>query len=368
MVSSEAAPFAKTGGLADVVVSLPVALKALGHNLAVLIPRYASVDPPGARRVYDGLTMHFGPRRLTASLFRADLDMPVYLVDCPELYDRPAFYGEGGVDYPDNDLRFAVLARAALAVARSVFRTDIFHCHDWQAGLLPAYLKTTFATDPTFLGTKTLFTIHNLGYQGLFPPATLSKVALDRSVFRPDGLEFFGSVSYLKSGIAFADALNTVSPTYANEIQTPEYGFGLDGILRARTADLSGILNGADYSEWNPAADPYIPARYTPDDIGGKAACKRRLIDEFGLPPGAMDRPLLGVVSRLTRQKGSDLIAAAMRDILEEDAYFIALGSGESEYEEYFTRIAAEFPGRAAVKIGFDNGLAHRVEAGSDIT
>ena len=367
MVSSEAAPFAKTGGLADVVGSLPAALKALGHNVAVLIPRYASVEAPGARRMYDGLTIHFGPRRVDAALFRVDAEVPVYLADCPELYDRPGLYGEGGVDYPDNDLRFAVLARAALALARSVFRTEIFHCHDWQAGLIPAYLKTRFATDPTFLGTKTLFTIHNLGYQGLFPPATLSKVALDRSVFRPDGLEFFGSISYLKSGIAFSDALNTVSPTYATEIQTPEYGFGLDGILRARSAALSGILNGADYSEWDPATDPHIPARYSPDDLGGKAVCKRRLIEEFGLPAGAMDRPLLGVVSRFTRQKGSDLIAAAMRDILAEDAYFVALGSGEPEYEEYFARIAAEFPGRAAVKIGFDDGLAHRIEAGSDI-
>jgi starch synthase len=367
MVSSEVAPFAKTGGLADVVGSLPCALKALGHDVAVLMPRYASVETPAARRVYDGLPMHFGPRRVDATLFRVDAEAPVYLVDCPELFSRPGLYGEGGVDYPDNDLRFAVLARAALALARRVFRTEIFHCHDWQAGLIPAYLKTTFANDPTFLGTKTLFTIHNLGYQGLFPPSTLSKVALDRSVFRSDGLEFFGSVSYLKSGIAFSDALNTVSPTYAAEIQMPEYGFGLDGILRARSGALSGILNGADYGEWNPATDPHIPARYGPDALGGKAVCKRRLVEEFGLPAGAMARPLLGVVSRFTRQKGSDLIAAAMREILAEDAYFVALGSGEPEYEERFARIAAEFPGRAAVKIGFDNGLAHRIEAGSDI-
>jgi starch synthase len=367
MVSSEVAPFAKTGGLADVVGSLPGALKALGHDVAVLMPRYASVDTPAARRVYDGLPMHFGPRRVDAALFRVDAEAPVYLVDCPEFYDRPGLYGEGGVDYPDNDLRFAVLARAALALARRVFRTEIFHCHDWQAGLIPAYLKTAFANDPTFLGAKTLFTIHNLGYQGLFSPATLSKVALDRSVFRSDGLEFFGSISYLKSGIAFSDALNTVSPTYAAEIQMPEYGFGLDGILRARSGALSGILNGADYGEWNPATDPHIPARYSPDDLGGKAVCKRKLIEEFGLPASAVASPLLGVVSRFTRQKGSDLIAAAMREILAEDAYFVALGSGEPEYEERFARIAAEFPGRAAVKIGFDNGLAHRIEAGSDI-
>src|ERR1051326_243967 len=255
MVSSEATPLAKTGGLADVVGSLPAALHALGTEVAVVLPRYGSIPLKTARRVYDGIPIYLGPARFDVSIYQAAAPCAVYLVDCPPLFDPKGFYGESGSDYPDNHIRFAVFCRAALAVARAFFRTDIFHCHDWQSGLVPVYLRTTFANDPTFLGCKTLFTIHNLGYQGLFPPSALGEAALDRSVFRPDGMEFYGRLSYIKGGIAFADALNTVSPTYAREIQTPEYGVGLDGALRARAADLSGILNGVDYVEWNPETD-----------------------------------------------------------------------------------------------------------------
>src|SRR5437763_8488634 len=183
-----------------------------------------------------------------------------------------------GMDYPDNHIRFAVFARAALGVARYLFRPDILHCHDWQAGLVPAYLRSTFAADPTFAGVKTLFTIHNLGYQGLFPPSALAAAALDAGLFQMNGLEFYGGVSYIKGGISYADALSTVSPTYAREIQTPEYGFGLDGALRARSADLTGILNGVDYQEWSPEIDPHLPARFSADDLSGKVACKRQLL------------------------------------------------------------------------------------------
>jgi starch synthase len=270
MVSSEAAPLAKTGGLADVVGALPLALQPFGDEVAVLIPRYGSVDLRGARRVYDSLPIYLGPARYDTSIYQAAGDFPLYLLDCPPLYERAGYYGEAGVDYPDNHIRFAVFARAALAVARVLFRTEIFHCHDWQSGLLPAYLRTTFSTDPTFLGVKTLFTIHNLGYQGLFPRNVLPEIALDPSVYRPDGLEFFGRISYIKGGIEFADALNTVSPRYAAEIQTPEYGFGLDGALRARAQVLTGILNGVDYDEWNSATDPLIPAHYSASDLTGR--------------------------------------------------------------------------------------------------
>lgn len=367
MVSSEASPLAKTGGLADVVGALPAALRDHGDEAAVVIPRYGSIDLTSARRVYDHLPVYLGPAGFPVSIYQAAAEFPLYLVDCPPLFDRKGFYGEAGLDYPDNDIRFAVFARAAIGVARWLFRPDVLHCHDWQAGLVPAYLRSLLALDPTFAGVKTLFTIHNLGYQGLFPVASLDDAALDAALYGPDGLEFFGRVSYIKGGIAFADALNTVSPTYAREIQTPEYGFGLDGALRARSNVLTGILNGVDYREWSPDVDPLIPARFSVDDLSGKRVCKAQLVQEFGLAAEVVDRPLIGIVSRFTRQKGTDILAEVAGEIVAEGAYLVALGTGEPEYEEFFRRMAADYPGRVAVQIGFDNGLAHRIEAGADM-
>ena len=366
MVSSEAAPFAKTGGLADVLGSLPPALRAIGEEVAVLIPRYGFIDLKGIRRVFDHLPIYLGLTRYETTVYQAPADYPLYLLDCPPLYQRP-FYGEAGEDYPDNHIRFAVLARAALAVARFLFKTEIFHCHDWQAGLVPAYLRSTFAGDPTFLGAKTLFTIHNLGYQGLFPKKALPDVALDPNLYRPDGLEFFGKVSYIKGGISFADALSTVSPTYSREIQTPKFGFALDGALRARANVLTGILNGVDYREWDPETDAFLPARYSPRDLSGKCVCKRELLAEFGLPAAAIDRPLLGIVSRFTLQKGIDFITEIAPQLVADGLFLVALGAGEPEYEELFRRMAAEYPGQVALRLGFDNALAHRIEGGADI-
>jgi len=367
MVSSEAAPLAKTGGLADVVGALPAALREAGDEVAVVIPRYGSIDLKRARRVYDGIAIYLGLARYDIVIYQAPAEFPFYLIDCPPQFDRKGLYGESGMDYPDNHIRFAVFARAALTVARVLFRTEIFHCHDWQAGLVPALLRSSFATDPTYLGVKSLFTIHNLGYQGLFPRSAMVDAALDPAIYRPDGLEFFGQISYIKGGIAFADALNTVSPTYAREIQTPEYGFGLDGALSARADMLSGILNGVDYQVWNPETDVYLPAHYSADDLSGKRVCKQQLIEEFGLPPEAMDRPLIGIVSRFTRQKGTDILAEIAGQIVADDVYLVALGSGEPEYETFFRQIAAANPGRIALRMGFDDGLAHRIEAGADM-
>jgi starch synthase len=367
MISSECAPLAKTGGLADVLGALPPALQALGAQVAVVTPRYGSIELKSFRRVYDRMPVFLGFDRYDTAVYQAPAEFPLYLVDCPPLFDRPGYYGESGLDYPDNHIRFGVFARAALGVARYLFQADILHCHDWQAGLVPAYLRTTFSTDPTFAGVRTLFTIHNLGYQGLFPKTALTEAAIDPSLFRPDGLEFFGRVSYLKSGIAFADALSTVSPTYAQEIQTPEYGFGLDGALRARAGVLSGILNGVDYAEWSPEGDRNLPAHYSAEDLSGKRVCKQRLLEEFGLPAEAMDRPLAGKVSRFTRQKGTDILAEVAGQIATDGVYLVALGSGDPEYEELLRRVEAENPGRIAVRIGFDNGLAHRIEAGADM-
>lgn len=367
MVASEAAPLAKTGGLADVVSGLASALPACGDQAAVVLPRYRSIELRGLRRVYDRAAVFLGWARYDTSIYLAPAEYPLYLVDCPALFSRSGLYGEGGQDYPDNAIRFAVLARAALLVARFLFKTEIFHCHDWQAGLVPAYLRTTFACDPTFLGVKTLFTIHNLGYPGLFPKTALGDAALDPSVYHPDGMEFFGKVSYLKGGIAYADALNTVSPTYAQEIQTPEFGFGLEGALRARAGVLTGILNGVDEREWNPETDPLIPAHYSPRDPGGKRKCKEALLAEFGLPASALDRPLLGLVSRFTRQKGLDLIVEIADALAGADLYLVALGTGEPEEEKLLRDLAAQYPDRIAVRCAFDNPLAHRIEAGADL-
>jgi starch synthase len=368
MVASEAAPFAKTGGLADVVGSLPAALKALGHEVAVLLPRYAAIDLKAARRVYDLLPVWLPPRRFDTSVYLIERETPFYFLDCPLLFDRPGLYGEEGEDYPDNHIRFAVLSAAALEFSRRVWRPDILHGHDWQAGLAPAYLRTVYANDPTFVGIHTLFTIHNLGYHGLFPAAALAEIGLaNTDVFRPDGLEFFGKTCYLKGGLDYSDALNTVSPTYAREIQTPEYGFGLDGVLRAHSQVLHGILNGVDYMEWNPEADRFIAAHYSRADLTGKRACKQDLVNEFGLPQEAMDAPLIGIVSRFTSQKGADLIAEASDAMVAEGYYLAALGAGEPQYEALFHEMAARHPTRIAVQIGYNNALAHKVEAGADI-
>ncbi len=368
MISSEAAPLANTGGLADVVGALPAALRDFGDEAAVVIPRYGTIDLTTSRRVYDTLPIHLGPTRYDAAIYQAPAEFPLYVIDCPPLFDRPGFYGPtGATDYPDNHIRFAVFSRAALAVARYLFRPDILHCHDWQAGMVPVYLRSTFASDPTFAGVRTLFTIHNLGYQGLFPPSALSDAAIDPALFHPGGLEFYGRVSYLKGGIAFADWLNTVSPTYAQEIQTPEYGFGLDGALRARAHVLTGILNGVDYREWSPDVDPHLPAPYSVDDLSGKRACKAAILQEFGLTPDAIDQPLIGIVSRFTRQKGTDILAEVAAAIVDEGFYMVALGSGEPEYEDFFLTMQADHPGHIAVRVGYDNALSHRVEAGADL-
>ena len=367
MVASEAAPFAKTGGLADVIGSLPAALQALGVQVAALIPMYKGGAAKDARRIYD-LTIWLGSSRYDTSIYQAGGDVSYYLLDCPPLYGRDGFYGTAKGDFPDNHIRFAVLARAALEVARRLFRPDVIHCHDWQASLVPVYLKTLLAGDPTFFSIRTLLTIHNLGYQGLFPKEALSDIALDTSLFHPGGLEFYGRVNLLKAGIVYSDAINTVSKAYAREIQTPEYGFGLDGLLRARSSALSGILNGADYSAWNPETDPYIARNYSTQDLSGKQVCKRELLREFGFDAGqAAERPLLGIVSRFAAQKGADLIAAIGDELAKENLWLIVEGSGDTLYEQIFQKLALAYPDRIAVRVAYDEALAHRIEAGADM-
>ncbi|HVX65290.1 MAG TPA: glycogen synthase GlgA [Bryobacteraceae bacterium] len=367
MVASEATPFAKTGGLADVIGALSPTLRARGTDVSVIMPRYRGMDVRGLPVVYQDLRVWLGPDSYTCNVHRAtERDVPYFLVDCPPLYDREALYGDAKGDYPDNPLRFAVFCRAALTMIRHVFRPNVIHCHDWQSALLPIYLHTTLACDPTFIGLPTILTIHNLGYQGLFPASSLSTMGLDENLFHPDCLEFFGKVNLLKGGILSADAVTTVSPTYAREIQSPELGFGLDGVLRTRSRAVTGILNGVDYTEWDPATDPRIPARYSPDDLSGKRACKAGLLAEFGLEPD-LSRPLLGMVTRLAEQKGFDILQEVAGRIMAENAAFVILASGNPKYETWLEELRAAHPGRVGVRIAYDDRLAHMIEAGSDI-
>jgi len=366
MIATEAAPFAKVGGLADVVAALTRALRELGHEAAVILPRYQGIALDGAQRVYDELRVWLGGQSYTGSVYLLEAGYPCYLVDCPPLYDRPGVYGTDGQDHADNHIRFAVLVRAALSLARHVFRPRILHCHDWPAALAPVYLRTVFRYDPTFSAMRTVLTVHNLGYQGIYPRTALKQIGLDESLSAEGGLEYHGQINLLRGGLSSCDFITTVSPTYAREIQTPELGFGLHELLRQRSEVLLGILNGADYSEWDPEHDPFIAARYSAADLTGKLICKRDLLGEFGLP-SELEKPLIGMVSRLDSQKGFDLLEQAAPELLAEDCLLVVLGTGSARYERFLRDLAASNPQRVAVRIGFDNRLAHKIEAGADI-
>jgi starch synthase len=369
MVSSEASPWAKSGGLADVLGSLPVALARMGHAVATVIPRYAVTKKAPATRALRGVRIPLAGRVYEAEIWALTAgEGTLYFVDQPELFDRPGLYGDGGGDYADNHIRFALLSKAALEISRRLFAADIIHCHDWQASLVPAYLKDPRLVDPARVGIRTLLTIHNLGYQGVFDRSVLGAIGLPAEFDTVEGMEFWGRLSLLKGGIVFADALNTVSRKYAEEIQTPEYGFGMDGLLRDRRSVLSGILNGADYGRWNPETDPYLPAHYSTQDLAGKQICKRELLREMGLPESAMERPLLGIISRFAGQKGLELIGeVAPALFVEDDLYMAVLGNGEAHLEDLFRGLQMRFPERISVRFGYDDPLAHRIEAGADI-
>ena len=367
MVASEATPFCKTGGLADVIGSLPVALQQRGESVAVVIPGYRINHYPGPlREAYRNLWIPLGPG-FTADIYeRVERDVTFYFVMCPPLFDRAGIYSDNGWGYGDNYLRYAVLSMAAPGVARHLFRPNVIHCHDWQSALVPLYVRYNFRNDPTFLGFNFLFTIHNLGYQGEFGSEILPQIGVDSKLHNPGQLEFYGNVNYMKAGIYFSDAISTVSKAYAREIQTPEYGFRLNGYLRAQDR-LHGILNGVDYTEWDPRTDPYIARNYSVADLSGKRECKRALLAEFGLPANALDRPLLGIISRFAEQKGFDLIAEIAGTLLEQDVSLVVLGSGDWNFEQMFNHFRAIRPDKCGVYIGFNNPLSHRIEAGADM-
>jgi starch synthase len=368
MVASEATPFCKTGGLADVIGALPAALVEKGEQVAVVLPGYRENKYSGPlREVHKNLEIPLAGGYAVNISETVERGVTFYIVSCPPLFDRDSLYGEGGKDFPDNAIRFAVLCCAAVGVVRHLFRPDIIHCHDWQSALLPVYVRRIYRGDPVFFGARLLFTIHNLGYQGLFHRSVLPDIGLDSGVFTPELMEFFGNVNFLKGAIHYSDAVTTVSPTYALEIQTPELGFGLDTYLRTHAKVLTGILNGVDYSEWNPETDPHLAAHYSADDLSGKRECKKALLEEFGLASDNPDRPLIGIVSRLVSQKGFDLIAAIADQLVEMDLSMTVLGTGQQEYQDLFQALAASQPDRFGVRIGYDNALAHRIEAGADM-
>jgi len=369
-VSSEVAPFSKTGGLGDVAASLPAALAARGHRVVVVTPRYGGIDP-----VRHGLTRL--PGTLEARGERCGMWLRHAGSGTPEIcfLEHDLFYGfrrhpygDGGGDYPDNPSRFAFLARAALDLPRALaWKPSIVHWNDWQTGLGPWFLKAEHGADPWLAGARSVFTIHNLAYQGMFAKGFMDVVGLPWSIFRFDhGVEFHDQLNFMKGGLSFADALTTVSPNYAREILTVEGGYGLDTVLRRRSADLYGILNGIDVREWDPAADPHLPARFDRRDLRGKVKVKAALQAELGLPVKP-HVPLVGLVGRLADQKGVDLVAAATPALLRSDAQFALLGSGQREFQDFFAWVARERPDRFAARIGFDEGLAHRIEAGADL-
>jgi starch synthase len=369
LVASEVAPFAKTGGLADVAGALPRALAALGQDVRVLLPKYPGVERPAGRlrTVVERVEVPIRDQVVAGALLEGRLApaVPAYFLAQDRLYARPDLYGE-----PDDCERFVFLCRGALvALAGLDWTPHVIHAHDWQTGLIPVYLETLYRDAPAYADLATVFTVHNLAYQGAFWPYDLPMTGLGWDLFTPAGLEFYGNLSFLKGGLVFADLLTTVSPTYAREIQTPEQGERLDGVLRERAGDLTGILNGIDAERWDPATDPELPRRYAPGDLAGKAACTAALREEMGLAAPGDDRgraPLLGVVARLADQKGLDLVAAVVPAVVAAGGQLALLGAGDERYEREFLALASAHAGAVAVKIGFDEGLARRIYAGAE--
>lgn len=366
-VSSEAAPFAKTGGLGDVVGALPKALRPRGVDARVVMPLYAGIDWNALERLEGTLhvPMWWGTARAAVRLGRLPRsEVPVYFLEYHRYFDRPHLYGSPEA-YGDNLERFTFLSRGALELAKAVgFLPDVIHAHDWQTALVPVYVDTIEWARPLH-GAATVYTIHNLAYQGVTSGDALFVTGLGPEHYNSAELEHFGALNLTKAAVRRATLVSTVSPTYAREIQTPEHGCGLDGVLRGRGAELAGILNGIDGDEWNPAIDPFIPATFSAADPSGKAACKAALQREARLPVDPRV-PVFGVVGRLTAQKGFDVLAHCLHRVLSWDLQVVLLGTGDRDAEHFFGALSARRPDRFKAWIGFDDGLAHRIEAGAD--
>jgi len=367
--ASECVPFSKTGGLADVVGALPQALAAAGHQVSVYLPLYRQTKLTDPQTVVRSITVPFDDRYRFCSVVTPSAKSAVryFFVDYPEYFDRDALYGTKAGDYPDNAERYALFSRAVIEAAKVVGVPDVFHCHDWQSALIPVMLSTLYKEDPILRDVGTLFTIHNMGYQGLFPPEVLPLLMLPWDLFTISKMEFFGQVNFLKGALVFADFITTVSRKYSQEIQSIEYGFGLEGVLRNRASTVTGILNGVDYGEWSPQTDKFIAAKYSPDNLTGKVKCKHDLLAAFGMEKADPKLPVIGIVSRFAAQKGFDLIAQIMDRLAREEMIIVALGTGDKEYEEMFLRMNKQFPNKIAVKVAYDNTIAHKIEAGADM-
>jgi starch synthase len=368
-VTSEMVPFCKTGGLADVLGSLPPVLASLGHEVHVMLPGYASIDRAqyGFRQEHEQFQVPVGPVTKPVTVSSADWKGTcVHLIENEEYFDRPALYGNEQGDYYDNGPRFICFCRGVLETAKYIgFKPEIISAHDWQAGLIPAYLETAYSRDSFFLNTRTLFTIHNLGYQGNFAPWVFSLSGIPESEFHWQRMEYYGNVSFLKSGIVYADAVSTVSERYAEEITAEPLGFGMQGVLAERRKDLYGILNGIDDQEWNPASDQALPARFNARELAGRKKCREALLAKCGFPRDK-NTPLFGIVSRLDSQKGFDILEEAMGKIVSLDASLVVLGTGSREHMETLERFATRYTGRIRIFLKFDIPLSRLIYGGSD--
>jgi len=372
VAASEIAPFAKTGGLADVVGALPRHLAQLGAEVSLIMPLYKKTKKsfPDLKDTRINMRVPINDVQITGRLFEGTLPnsaVDVYFVRSDDYYARDELYSTPEGDYRDNCERFVFFCRAALEAVKALgLHLDVIHCNDWQTALIPVYLKTLYMDDGDLGCIGTLFTVHNIAYQGLFPPQKLPVMGLSPDLFNFRQLEFYGNINLMKGGLVFSDIINTVSRTYSKEIQTPDFGRGLEGVLAWRSDDLFGIINGIDYETWNPEKDNLIAARYSDKNLSGKKKCKADL-QKINNLPRRPDVPLLGVVSRLDDQKGLNLIAEIMDDLMKLDVQFVLLGTGSRNYHELFEKISRRYPQKAAIILKFDNALAHRIEAGSDI-
>ncbi len=366
-VASEALPYAKTGGLADVIEALPKALVKLGHEVAVFLPRYRGVK--SSKVILPSVTIAQGPRLRFPAITDGSVlhGVRYFFLDDPFYFDRDGIYGDKNHEFPDNAERFTEFCRAAIELAKQAWLPDLIHCHDWQTALIPVFLRTSYGDDPAVKNLPVVFTIHNMGYHGVFPKESMERAGIPAGIFHPGGIEFFGNVNFLKGGLIYSDYLTTVSRKYAQEIQTSEFGFGLEGVIRSRGGRLVGILNGVDYSAWSPEKDALIPVKYSAKNMAGKRACKEALLEQLHMLRDNPNRPVLGIVSRFADQKGFDLIAEIAHELMQEDILLAVLGTGDRRYEELFRALGADFPGRVGLKVAYDNDMAHLIEAGADM-